>query len=106
MADRDLARDVLEAFLHEYPALREALRNAIELGDPWAIRNLAHTLKGAAANVGAGRVCRIAACLESEAVDGLSPRLAEGFTELDRQWVDFERATAALRVDGWRSPLP
>jgi CheY-like chemotaxis protein/HPt (histidine-containing phosphotransfer) domain-containing protein len=100
MDDADLAGDLLDAFVHEYPAMRQALRDAIGRADPLAILNLAHTLKGAAANVGALRVCLVATRLEHEAAADAPTRLGDRFLELDRHLVEFERAVAALRAAG------
>jgi CheY-like chemotaxis protein/HPt (histidine-containing phosphotransfer) domain-containing protein len=105
MNDAELAGDLLDAFVHEYPSMRQALRDAIGRADPIAILNLAHTLKGAAANVGAQRVCRVAARLEHEAA-AESLRLGDRFLELDRHLVEFERAVAALRAGGGPRAAP
>jgi CheY-like chemotaxis protein/HPt (histidine-containing phosphotransfer) domain-containing protein len=100
MDDVELAFELLDAFAHEYPAMRQALREAIGRADPVAIMNLVHTLKGASANVGAQRVSRVAARMEREAAAGTSTRLGDSFLELDRHLVEFERAVAALRAAG------
>jgi HPt (histidine-containing phosphotransfer) domain-containing protein len=100
MDDAELARDLLDAFVHEYPAMRQALREAIGRADPLAIMNLAHTVKGAAANVGALRVCLVATRLEQQAAAEAPTRLGDRFLELDRHLVEFERAVAVLRAAG------
>jgi len=100
MDDAELSSEVLGLFVHEYPAMREALRSAIDCADPVAILNLTHTLKGAAANVGALRVCEVATRLEQQAADGAAARLGDLFLELDRHLVEFERVVAALRCAG------
>ncbi len=100
MHNAGLARDLLDAFVHEYPAMRQGLRDAIGRADPVAVLNLAHTLKGAAANVGALRVCLVATRLEQQAAAEPATRLGERFLALDRHLVEFERAVARLRVAG------
>jgi two-component system, sensor histidine kinase and response regulator len=100
MNDEELACDLLDAFVHEYPAMRQALREAIGRADPVAILNLAHTVKGAAANVGALRVCLAATRLEQQATEEPPTRHGDRFLELDRHLVEFERAVAALRTAG------
>jgi two-component system, sensor histidine kinase and response regulator len=100
MDDAELAGDLLDAFVHEYPAMRQALREAIGRADPVAIINLAHTVKGAAANVGALRVCLVATRLEQQAAAEAPTRPGEHFLELDRHLVEFERAVATLRAVG------
>ncbi|MFE1602144.1 Hpt domain-containing protein [Methylobacterium sp. ID0610] len=84
--DADLAREVLDLFRAQCerlgPALAEAARPAAERAD------LAHTLKGSAAGVGARRLGALAAALEAslrrEDEAGaalLLPRLAEALRE-------------------------
>jgi CheY-like chemotaxis protein len=97
MDDAQLAADLLEAFLHEYPAMRESLRAAIGGHDVIAAMNLAHTIKGAAGNVGALRVALSAARLEQQAASGPAGRLGDRFLELDRHLVEFERVVVAMR---------
>ena len=97
MDDAALAADLLEAFLHEYPALRDALRAALAGADLIAITNVAHTVKGAAANVGAQRVALAASRLERQAAVDPPEQLGERFLELDRHLAEFERVVAATR---------
>ena len=97
MDDAQLAADLLAAFLHEYPALRDALRTAIGGHDVIAVMNVAHTIKGAAANVGAQRVALAAARLEKQAAAGTPDRLGDGFLEVERHAVEFERVVVATR---------
>ena len=62
-----------------------------------AITNVAHTIKGAAANVGAQRVALAASRLERQAAVDPPERLGERFLELDRHLAEFERIVAAAR---------
>ncbi|MCU0759846.1 MAG: response regulator [Steroidobacteraceae bacterium] len=96
MDDAQLAADLVAAFLHECPALRDALHLAIERHDVIATMNVAHTLKGAAGNVGAQRVARIAAQLERQAAAGPAARLGERLAELEQHLAEFETAALAM----------
>jgi HPt (histidine-containing phosphotransfer) domain-containing protein len=58
--DRSLEREVLDLFDRQAAILIERMRN----GEPAAIATLAHTLKGSAAGIGAGRVARTADATE------------------------------------------
>ncbi|MEK6597305.1 MAG: Hpt domain-containing protein, partial [Gemmatimonadota bacterium] len=51
--DEDLARELGALFVEGLPELIEAVRLAVEQGDFEAMERAAHTLRGAAANVGA-----------------------------------------------------
>ena len=97
MDDAQLAADLLEAFLHEYPGLRAALQSAIGSHDVIAMMNVAHTIKGAAANVGALRVAHAAARVEHQAAADPASRLGDLFLALDRHLVEFERVVVAMR---------
>jgi len=64
---------VLAAFLDELDADQEAIARAVAEGDLDAARRTAHTLKGAAATLGAVQLAEIAAGIESAASDGRLP---------------------------------
>uniref|UniRef100_UPI0030D7E021 Hpt domain-containing protein n=1 Tax=uncultured Rubinisphaera sp. TaxID=1678686 RepID=UPI0030D7E021 len=49
----DLLKKIIEAFLTEYCIWMTQIKNAITSKDPVALRNTAHTLKGAARSLGA-----------------------------------------------------
>lgn len=65
--DRSLEREVLELFDRQSELLLTRMRSS----EPAAIASLAHTLKGSAAGIGAGRVARAAA--EAEQVAHANP---------------------------------
>lgn len=81
--DRSLEREVLALFDRQASMLIERMRG----GDPAAIATLAHTLKGSAAGIGAGRVARTADAAEiaagqsaqecSQAIDRLAQAVDE-----------------------------
>ena len=87
--DRNLEREVLELFDRQAALLIERMRG----GDPAAIATHAHTLKGSAANIGAGAVARDAGAAELAAAR--SP--GECSLAIDRlaQAVDQARALIA-----------
>jgi PAS domain S-box-containing protein len=51
--DRDLLKDVLEAFLIETPGLLEKIEESIRAGDAATLKRAAHTLKGSLRTLGA-----------------------------------------------------
>jgi HPt (histidine-containing phosphotransfer) domain-containing protein len=61
--DRSLEREVLELFARQAVLLVERMRS----GNAMAIAALAHTLKGSAANIGAGSVAKNALATEQAA---------------------------------------
>ena len=68
---------LLAAFLEEVDADEKAIARAVAAGDADAARVTAHTLKGAAATLGALRLAEVAAGIESAARDGRLPGPAD-----------------------------
>jgi signal transduction histidine kinase/DNA-binding response OmpR family regulator/HPt (histidine-containing phosphotransfer) domain-containing protein len=67
MDDEDLAHEVVDCFLEDIPRQIAALRNFIEEGDTNGAERQAHTIKGAAANVGGERLREAAYKIEMAA---------------------------------------
>ncbi|RAG85752.1 hypothetical protein DN069_09580 [Streptacidiphilus pinicola] len=65
-----LVTDLVDSFLERVPGLVDALRAAADRGDATSIEEHAHTLKGAAGNVGAADLASCAAELEDLARTG------------------------------------
>lgn len=72
----DTYRMVLEIFTPEMDQLCAALHEAAARQDRAALRRCAHTLRGAAQNVGAARLAREADLIERSAEGDLAVRLA------------------------------
>ncbi len=70
---REQLEAVLTAFLEELDADQKAIARAVVEGDLDAARRTAHTLKGAAATLGAVQLADVAAGIESAARDGHLP---------------------------------
>lgn len=62
--DEDLVREILDSFIEEWPLMMEKIRGRLAGEDGELIVPLAHALKGAAANVNAGRIKGAALNLE------------------------------------------
>jgi CheY-like chemotaxis protein/HPt (histidine-containing phosphotransfer) domain-containing protein len=103
MHDRDLARSILAGFLEDVSRQIRNLRGLAEAGDGPATVRQAHTIKGAAANVGAESLSAVASEMEQRAIMGemcavleMIPRLEEhvaGLTEVltASGWVEAKR---------------
>ena len=66
--DRDLLEELVQLFTQECPANMVAIRQAQDERDAHLLERLAHTLKGASANLGAQRVFASASELEAHAL--------------------------------------
>ncbi len=68
--DEDLLRELVDIFLTQSRVQLEELTAALALGDAAAIRHQAHSLKGAAAGLGAEALSHRAAQLEQAGREG------------------------------------
>ena len=95
--DVELQKKMLESFLSYMPQQISTLRNAVEGGDLATSKRLAHSIKGATANVGGEAMQSVAAAMEDAGyageLDGIKSRLD-----------DLERAYALLEEAITRKP--
>ena len=99
--DRSLEREVLQLFDRQAALLLERMRTS----EPAAIATLAHTLKGSAVGIGATRVARAAAAVETtaRAAPGECSRAIDRAGAGRRRGAGRDRRPAARRIDrGWR----
>ena len=64
MGDDDLARRIIRRFLEDLPQQFQTLSQAVARGDTAAVMQVAHAIKGAAANTGGTQLRELAAKLE------------------------------------------
>ncbi len=93
MGDQELAMGILSGFLQETPAQINALRLALTQGDANSVRRWAHTIKGAAGNVGAMLLREKAALLEQVAKAGELEQARELLKGLESSWEAFRQAS-------------
>ncbi len=89
MGDTQLVETVLKGFLNDIPKQIDRLKKYFEDTDMVSLKRQSHTIKGAAANISAGRLRASALALEKaaetesrEKVHGLIVRLEKSFDEL------------------------
>jgi len=70
MGDAEIAGAVIEVFLDDIPKQIASLKAALDAGDMETIGNVAHTIKGAAANVGGEALRELASQIEEACRDG------------------------------------
>lgn len=101
--DGDLLVEVLGIFLEQTPVQIEQMSQADAAGDIDRIAEIAHELRGAAANVGAEGLRTLASQLELDLKGG---GLKDAAVELELLRVELARlrlAVEAFRADGARS---
>jgi signal transduction histidine kinase/CheY-like chemotaxis protein/HPt (histidine-containing phosphotransfer) domain-containing protein len=94
MDDEELARAVAEGFLEDIPRQIEALRGCLEAGDAAGAELKAHTIKGAAANVGGERLREVAAEIETAGKGDDLDHVKARMVELDLQFDRLKHAMA------------
>jgi CheY-like chemotaxis protein/HPt (histidine-containing phosphotransfer) domain-containing protein len=101
MGDESLVREVISMFLEDTPRQMDALARALQAGDATAVRRLAHTVKGAAGNVGAQVVQAAALRLEQASESGDMKETGAARTALEQAMLEFSRL---VLVDGGMAP--
>jgi PAS domain S-box-containing protein len=93
MDDEDLARQVIECFLQDTPRQLEALRDYLKSEDAPGVRRQAHTINGAAANIGGEALRAVAIEIEMAAKAG---DLAAVMARLAGLTAQFNRLSEAM----------
>jgi PAS domain S-box-containing protein len=93
MGDTELAHTLVEGFMDDIPVQISKLKGFLESGDVPAATRQAHTIKGAAANIGAAVLREAAYELEEQGHAGDMAGVAKGLPHLE---VAFERLKEAL----------
>jgi signal transduction histidine kinase/DNA-binding response OmpR family regulator len=86
MNDFELASLVIDAFLLDTPNQIQILKDSLTNGDIPTAGRLAHSIKGAAANVGGERLRRVAAGMEKAADSGSLQFVVDAMPELEAEF--------------------
>jgi two-component system sensor histidine kinase/response regulator len=92
----DVFRDLLGLFRSDAPPLLAAMRSAAAAGNAGQLRQAAHSLKGAAANLGARQMASFAAELEAIGRSGSVEGAAGPLAAADAQ---FQQVCEALEAE-------
>jgi len=90
MGDETLLQTLLELFLQDIPPRLQALQQALQQSDTDTLRQQAHSIKGAAANLGAGRMHTSADALEQAAKAQDLSAASLALTQLQQAWLSFQ----------------
>lgn len=94
--DRELLQELISLFVEMLQQELDGLQSALVVGDADASRRHAHSIKGAAANIGAEAIRICASDLEKEARDGNIQVVRTGYASQQGHAAEF------LRAIGWR----
>jgi HPt (histidine-containing phosphotransfer) domain-containing protein len=92
--DRDLLREVAEAFLEEAPRLLDELRTAVAADDAEGLQRAAHTLKSSLRYLGAAELFEQAFLLETCGREGRAPEadfVRHFIARVEKMFVDLPR---------------
>jgi CheY-like chemotaxis protein/HPt (histidine-containing phosphotransfer) domain-containing protein len=95
MGDKDLAGEILGGFLADVPLTFHALKKALDNGDATSIRQQAHSLKGASANVGATALEEIAFQVELAGKANDLEKASFLISELDNQFEILKKSVSS-----------
>jgi HPt (histidine-containing phosphotransfer) domain-containing protein len=92
-----LIAELIDLFFKTTPQRLEAIRAAVEGGDPAAAARAAHSLTSSAGNLGAVALQQLAAALEERAAAGAADALPDLVRRLEEAWGLARDALAARR---------
>jgi PAS domain S-box-containing protein len=92
MGDAGLVKTIIEAFLSDMPGQIDALHSCVEAKDTRQAEQLAHKIKGAAGNVAARGLQKIAQAMEETARSGDLGKLEDGMDALLREFALLRQA--------------
>ena len=95
--DRELLMELLDIFVEDYAEKRELLNKLIEENNAEEVRNIAHSIKGAAGNISAKAIHVTCAKMELLA-EGNDLEPVKGLLgQLDKQFVDLQGCIKELK---------
>ena len=92
MGDEETAKVVLDIFLEDIPKQLDAVKAAMDACDPAALARVAHSIKGAAANIGGEALRETAAEIEQACKAGKTDLSGLYYPELQRQFLRLKDA--------------
>lgn len=92
MYDKELARKLVSLFLKNAPSRINALKESIAARDAVSAGELAHSLKGMAANTCAEALLRLSSAMEQAGMEGDMEKLERMLPDMERALSMFKRA--------------
>jgi len=86
LGDRELVKEICAGYLEEMPEQLQRLRQAVDRNDGDLVGKMSHTMKGAAANVGAMALSAAALNMEKTARGGRPEQMALLLPEMERHF--------------------
>jgi HPt (histidine-containing phosphotransfer) domain-containing protein len=105
MNDEDLIRTLLDGFLEDMPTQIGALQANLDAGSQSGVELKAHTIKGAASNVGGERLVQIATEIEQAGKRGDMARASALMAELRSRMSAFSTVAGTHLAGGENAPV-
>jgi PleD family two-component response regulator len=103
--DIDLAREVAALFLSHFPELMDSMREALASKNAKSLANIAQTLKGSVANIGAEEALATVTELERLGHAGNLPEAAQVFHRLETAMVGLREALESVSGEPHRRQI-
>ena len=97
--DWELLLELLDIFLDDYEEKRTLLEQEIARGDFEQIRNIAHSLKGAAGNISAEALHQVFWDMEQAAVNQDMKQIRDLSGELDQRYPALQESIEQIKQD-------
>lgn len=105
MNDEELVRTLLDGFLEDMPTQIGALQSNLNAGDRSGVELKAHTIKGAASNVGGERLVQVAGEIEQAGKRGDMARASVLMAELRSRLAEFTAVAGAHLASEGNPPV-
>ena len=95
--DKELLLELLDIFEEDYLEKRESLTKYLENKDLLQIKDVAHSMKGAAGNISAKAIFQTCSQMEEMAEGNQFDQIVEMITTLDQQFTDLKNCISEIK---------
>jgi HPt (histidine-containing phosphotransfer) domain-containing protein len=97
--DRELAAELIDLFLGEYPGILKKMEESLASGDSKLVARHGHTIKGSVANFGSKQAFEAALKVETLAKEELSQELVSSVMELKQVIERLHQGLLAFKLE-------
>ncbi len=97
--DKSLLLELFDIFEQDFKVKRKEIDQYLLENNAEMVRNLAHSLKGAAGNISANYIYDICLGMEQQATEEKLDGLSDKLPELDKQFVDYQEESQKIREE-------
>ena len=97
--DMELLLELFDIFEGDFEIKRKEFDQCLSDGNMEMVKNIAHSLKGAAGNISAKRIHGICYFIEKQASEEKKDGIAEKFLELDKEFAEYQEEAQKIKDD-------